>query len=238
MAKPSGIADSTRASRQVTRHWVRDYIMHKILSGHYPAGAKLVQQGLSEELGVSRGVVREAIFELQGTGLVNTEDNRGASVGTAWKDFLLEALELRESLEGIVAARCCDRITRAQLRDLREMVHEEYKFCTSGRRSEASQLDRQFHLRLMEIAGNNLLIRLSQGFWFVSKVVGEATHNPKQTLNSHLEVLKAVESGDPELAKRAMQAHLREARAQIEEALTDHRDSVKWVVESAFDDFS
>jgi DNA-binding GntR family transcriptional regulator len=215
--------------RRVTRHRVRDHIVQMILTRRYDGGDKLVQQDLANELGVSRGVVREALFELQGTGIIDTSDNRGASVSIAYKDIVLEAFEIREALEGVMARRCCDHITRKQLRELSQLAHEAYELGSSGRRAEASKIDRQLHLRLMEIAGNHLLSHLSRSFWFVSKAVGERKHDPEGTLRSHLAVLEAIGSGDPDQAERAMRAHIRRGRGEVEAAMAEQADAVQWI---------
>src|SRR5688572_9671156 len=104
------------------RHRVREGIKDRISSGTYRPGEKLPQHQLAAEFGVSRGVVREAILELDGLGLVRSIDNRGAVVHEVGPDELLEAYELREVLDGLAARQCCERISLKELRALRELI--------------------------------------------------------------------------------------------------------------------
>jgi DNA-binding GntR family transcriptional regulator len=228
--------ESSGFTRQVSRHRVRDQIVQLILTRRYNGGDKLVQQDLADALGVSRGVVREALFELQGAGIVITNDNRGASVSIAYKDVIREAFEIREALEGVAARRCCDHITRSQIRELKQLAQQGYELGKSGRRAEASSIDRQLHLRLTEISDNHLLLQLSRSFWFVSKAVGERKHDPEETLRSHLEMLDAIASGDPDRAEQTMRQHIRRGRIEVEAALTNETDAVQWIAGQPADD--
>ena len=95
---------------RVTRHRVRDSIQQMILSGERHPGSKLRQQELAEHFGVAQGVVREALLELQGFGLVETIDNRGIYVSQLDRARLLEAFHVREMHEGLAARLCCERV--------------------------------------------------------------------------------------------------------------------------------
>ena len=217
--------------RRVTRHAVRDHIARMVLTNQMVPGEKLVQQDLAKKLGVSRGVVREALFELGGMGLVDTRDNHGGVVNPQCGRFVLEALEIREMLEGMVARRCCDHMTRAQVADLREMVHEIYRLSTAGERAEASALDRQFHLKLMQFSANSLQVRMSESFWFTAKVVRNDRRDYRDTLQGHLDILEAIEAGDRDRAEAAMREHIRGDRKATEEALKLPANEIHWMID-------
>ena len=55
-------------------------IQSQVLSGEVPVGTRLRQEALAEEFGVSRTPVREALRQLQATGLLEVQPNRGAVV--------------------------------------------------------------------------------------------------------------------------------------------------------------
>ena len=217
--------------RKVSRHAVRNHIARMVLTNQLAPGKKLVQQDLANELGVSRGVVREAIFELKGMGLVETHDNRGGVVSPQCGQFVLEALEIREMLEGLVARRCCSHVTRAQVAELREMVHAIYRLSTAGERVEAATLDRQFHLKLMKFSANSLQIRMSESFWFTAKVVRNDRRNYRDTLQGHLDILEAIEAGDGDRAETAMREHIRVDRKATEEALKLPANEIHWMID-------
>jgi DNA-binding GntR family transcriptional regulator len=218
-------------TRQVARHAVRNHIAHMVLTNQVAPGEKLVQQNLAKKLGVSRSVVREALFELGGMGLVDTHDNRGGVVSPLCGQFVLEALEVREMLEALVARRCCSNMTRAQIAELTEMAHEIFRQSNDGQRVEAAMLDRQFHLRLMQYSANSLQIRMSESFWFTTKVIRGDRRDYRDTLAGHLEILAAIEAGDEDRAEAAIRAHIRAARKDAEEALKLPASQVHWVID-------
>src|SRR5215470_17555882 len=78
---------------------VYDYLREEILSERLHPGAELQEVALSEELGVSRGPIRDAIGRLAAEGLVTVRPRRGAVVRSLSKDEFLELYQVREALE-------------------------------------------------------------------------------------------------------------------------------------------
>src|SRR5438034_6683984 len=104
------------------RHFVRENLRRMILTGERRPGTRLRQQELAREFQVAQGVVREALLELQAYGLVEMTARRGMFVTEINKDRLLEAFEVREMHEALAARLCCDRVTRGQINELREIA--------------------------------------------------------------------------------------------------------------------
>jgi len=69
------------APRRVLRHDVLDSLHARILNGQLPPGTRLLEVGLSQRLGVSRGPVREAIRQLEQQGLVEETGEISAATG-------------------------------------------------------------------------------------------------------------------------------------------------------------
>lgn len=212
----------------VHRHRVREALQERILSGELPAGSKLVQQRLAEELGVSQAVVREAVLELQAYGLVDAEDHRGMSVARIEASVLLDAYDVREMLEGLVARRCCERATRENLRELAEAAEAIRRHALAGEHEEAAARDRGFHLRLIAIAGNTLLDRLSQCHRALGKVV-RAQRAPDAVRDEHLAILAAIGSGEPDVAERVARAHIAIGKAAVARLLAEGALDARWV---------
>jgi DNA-binding GntR family transcriptional regulator len=223
-------ADIPDPSRRLARHTVRDHIVQMVLTQQYAPGKKLVQQTLAKQLGVSRSVVREAIMELQGMGLVDVQDNRGGRVSPECRRFLMEGLELREAFERLAVRRCCDRITRTQLQELIATAHEIHRLGAADLKKEAGILNRKFHLRLMEISDNRLQIRMSQNFWFATKLTSSARPDADRILAEHLAILTAIERGDADAAEKAAVDHVRWARQLTEEGLNGPESHLYWLV--------
>jgi DNA-binding GntR family transcriptional regulator len=75
--------------------FVVDELRERIVSGTLPAGTKIDQQALAEELGVSRMPVREALRRLSAEGFVQLISHRGAVVAELSHDEIIEVYEMR-----------------------------------------------------------------------------------------------------------------------------------------------
>jgi len=219
---------SPSAPRQAARHPIREQIQLLILSGQLRPGSKLVQQELARQFGVAQGVVREALLELQSFGLVETVDNRGMFVSEMNLAKLLESYDVREMHEGLAARLCCDRVTRAQVRELMETAEQIYALGTESRPDEMGLLDREFHHRILEIGGNTMLLRLADNYRLLGKAV-RANRDPERVREEHVGILRAIEEGKPNEAEALMRQHIRMGKTAVQEQLAKGEFVPHWV---------
>src|SRR2546430_12538298 len=85
--------------RVCMRDHIRDRLVAGILDGTYPAGTQLKELYLAREFDVSQAPIREALRELEGSGLVSSERFRGTRVRGADFAEMRESYELRIMLE-------------------------------------------------------------------------------------------------------------------------------------------
>src|ERR1700682_3154662 len=97
-----------------------ELIREAILEGRLEPGARLKEEELARELGISRTPVREALLMLQAEGLIETVPNRGAVVRTHDADDLIDLYQLRALLEGYAARQAAARVSDEELDLLRE----------------------------------------------------------------------------------------------------------------------
>ncbi len=187
-----------------------DAIRELIVSGSLAPGARVGQAEIAEQLGISRGPVREALRRLVGDGLVEFEVNRGFFVADFGLDVVLQRLEARTLLEPQIARLAAERRTDADLDALRAAIDEERRATTSETAHDAS---RAFHLALAKATGNDKLWRLIDELWIAD--VGRrllarryaAPTWPEDDAREHEEVLAAVEAGDGARAEELMRRH-------------------------------
>src|SRR5205823_8601886 len=94
---------------------VHDHLRTEILSNRLAPGTELQEVALSEQLGVSRGPIREAIGRLAAEGLVTVRPRRGAVVRSLSKDEFLDAYQVREALEWMAVRLAVPRLTNEDL---------------------------------------------------------------------------------------------------------------------------
>ncbi len=142
-AKRSASSPDPVAPGTTARQRVREEVQRLILAGEWKSGERLTQQHLAKRFGVAQSVVRESLLELQFTGLVQMVDNLGIFVGRLNTGELIQAYEVREMLEGLAARNCCDRASRADLRELAEMAEEIHRLGAAGKNEQRGSLDRR-----------------------------------------------------------------------------------------------
>jgi DNA-binding GntR family transcriptional regulator len=204
-------------------------IQGRILSGSIPIGARLRQEALADEFGVSRTPVREALRKLQTTGIVELLPHRGAVVrGPSARD-IREAYEVRAELEGLAAELAASHISDLHLRRLREAEALFRKSVSAlvARQgplrpdwSDASswvQANDLFHQAILEAAANTRLIATIADLHlsFPRDLTWAAlTGNSRlleENVEQHAAILSGIEQGDPGEARRRMVEHVRSA---------------------------
>ena len=206
---------------RVKRNQARDRIRDMILRGELRPGARLHQKALADRLGVAQGVIREALLELERTGLVESIERRGVYVARLDRETILEALELREIHEVFAVRRCCERATRLEIRQLMEIAERIYQLSRARKRAEMDALDRQLHERLLQLAGNAMLRDLSENYRFLGRMVVGVERDEKKVRDEHLAILTAIADGRADEAERLIRHHIAETRKAIEEALAE-----------------
>jgi DNA-binding GntR family transcriptional regulator len=204
-------------------------IQSRVLSGAVPVGTRLRQEALAEEFGVSRTPVREALRQLQASGLVELLPNRGAVVRGPSAREIREAYEVRAELEGLAAELAAERISDQdllRLREAQELFREAVTTLIERRtRRPAPWRDESvwvrandlFHQTILDAAGNGRLsdtiAELHRSFprnltW---SALAQSSRLLAENVDQHEAVLDAIERRDGAEARRRMIDHVRSA---------------------------
>ncbi|WP_342641384.1 GntR family transcriptional regulator [Rhodoligotrophos ferricapiens] len=198
---------------------VVDYLRRGILAGEFAPGQRLISREIIEQIGVSRGPLREAFRRLAAEGLIELTTNRGASVRRFSRDEIAEIFEIREMLEGLAAQLAAKKI---DLRDNRRRFEEIWapqasrKFTSSQEFIEANRL---LHRVIMEISGNAQLSKLiDQMALPVVMFQLRRLMSPEdvtKSMQEHIAIAEAILAGDGQRAEDAMRTHLRSSAARF-----------------------
>ncbi len=190
---------------------VQGELERMILSGELAPGAKLTEVALATRLGVSRGPLREAFRMLEEAGLVRTEKNRGVFVRDVPLAEALEIYDLRAAMDELVGRRLAERITPAQLKQVRGLVEQMEQAVKSKDARRYHLLNLGFHDRLVDLAGNSKLTAIYRKLikeLSLFRRLNLAGGSPlPASVGEHRQIVKAIASGDAQAAGRAMYDH-------------------------------
>ena len=131
-----------------------------ILKGELKPGERLMELQLATKLGVSRTPIREAIRMLEQEGLAVTIPRKGAEVAKMTEKDMEDVLLIRCSLEDLAVRLSCDKISAAELQELRIAMEDFEKKTKSDNVVEIAKADVTFHDILYKAADNPKLLLL------------------------------------------------------------------------------
>lgn len=200
---------------------LRRRIADEILDGTRAPGSRLDERSLAEEFGVSRTPVREALQQLVSAGLATSKPRSGAVVRGVEPDRVSSLCEASILLESLCARLAAVRITAIELGRLRQ-IHKACQSCHEEDDVDGYALEnRKFHSAIIAATQNQDLVdsvefcRLRVAPYQRTPFKSSARRKASQI--EHEKIIKALESGDPANAERAMTDHLRAAAIAIDE---------------------
>lgn len=191
---------------------VHQALLERIVSGELAPGARLRQEALADELGVSRTPLREALVRLASEGLVEFTPNRGATV--ARRDFgdMQQAWRARLVIEPGAARLAAERRDSEAIERMRESVRRQR--LDAGDVAGSFALNRDFHLALVRASGNAHLAQFADRLWLTRigvPIFAGQVHGRAQILawaDEHEAIAEAVAAGQLARAARLTRDHI------------------------------
>ncbi len=217
------MADILSIPRQGLHQQVALRLRQRIVEGQLAPGAKLNERELSESLQVSRTPLREAIRMLGAEGLVELLPNRGAVVAQMSAQDVADTFELIAGLEGQSGELAAQRISEAQLAEVRALHYEMRAAFTRRDLSTYYRLNALIHSHINAAAGNpvltqtwaNINARL-QALRFRSNFV-EAKW--KRAMKEHDKMIELLATRDAVALRALMITHLTHKRDAVLELM-------------------
>jgi GntR family transcriptional regulator, vanillate catabolism transcriptional regulator len=216
---------------------VMDQIREAILGGMVSAGERLNEVRLSRTLAVSRTPVRAALQALAGEGLLDYEPNRGFSVREFPLDAIVDAYDIRASLEGLAARFAAERGLSPDERLVveRSLVAGD-KLLERGS-FEAGDLtiyrgiNGDFHDTLLAAARNRMLAEMIRICHHVPvsssrNIVAFEHRDVRRRHDDHHRIYDAIMAREPWRAEMLMREHVSSVKASLIKSLTErNRDT-------------
>jgi DNA-binding GntR family transcriptional regulator len=201
-----------------------------ILSGNLPIGKPIVERLVSQETGVSRTPIREALGRLEQEGLVRVVPRKGAFPVTLNLEEYLDILTIREVLEGLAARLAVEHVSNAKVRALRGIL-EEFKDI-EGRGPENHEkyalANVRFHSEILQLSHKPKLIQTIKSLYDHLSLVPwrtiELTGRRRRSIKEHYRIVESLDRRDGDLAEHEMRAHIRSLHEDISREAEENPD--------------
>jgi len=214
---------------------VYEQILTRIVDGHYPKNTKLpAETALSEDLGVSRPVLREALRHLREDGVITSRQGSGSYVQQRPDKAMLQfapvgsiadiqrTFEFRAIVEAEAAALAAERWTDSTLARI-TAANDAVEACLASGQLGAEE-DQRLHLAICHAADNHYFAatlasmrpQILAGMNLARSL--SLSHSDTRTRlvqDEHRALLAAISARDANGARRAMRAHIENARARV-----------------------
>ncbi|OWQ48000.1 GntR family transcriptional regulator [Roseateles noduli] len=201
---------------------VRDEVLNAILRGDLPPGQRINEPDVAARLRVSRVPVREALRELESTGLVAARKHAGVFVRVLQPKEVANLYELRSLLDGHAGRRAAalDRPRRDAL--VKRLVTLGREMKADARRRDVQAYyaaNLAFHWAIVEATDNEPLTRTYQGI--VQQLHLSRLRNlsrdvgMKVSIEEHDQIVAALDDGDAALCQRLQEHHVNAAHGRL-----------------------
>ncbi len=187
-------------------------------------GAKLAEQKLADQFGVSRTLVRQALLQLSQHQLVRLEPARGAFVAAPSVAEARQVFAVRRMIEAEMTRTFVRQVTPAKIRALKEHVNREKLAVQRSDVTVRIEMLGDFHVRMAELIGNEVLAQiLGQLISRCSLITRmyQSTNAAEHSHEEHGQIVQALAARDETLAVDLMLSHL----ANVEQSLTFEPES-------------
>jgi DNA-binding GntR family transcriptional regulator len=189
---------------------VAELLRQRIFARGLEPGQWIDELKIAQEYGISRTPLREALKVLATEGLITMKVRRGAYVTEVGEQDQRQVFHLLALLESDAAAHVAQNASEAQLAEL-EKLHQQLE-AASKNRERFFAINEQFHMRLLELAGNRWQVQMVQDLRKVMKLSRHQsllkTGRLQESLQEHRAIMEALLSRKSVRAQAAMRTHI------------------------------
>ena len=219
-----------------------------ILRGILKPGERLPsERELSERLGVSRPSLREALAELQSSGLLTSRAGAGVFVGdvlgSAFSETLVrlfanhdeavfDYITFRRDMEGLAAERAAKFASDTDLRVIQTIFDKMQAAHHKRNPTDEARLDAEFHLSIIESSHNVIMLHmmrsmydlLQEGVFYNRQMMFKQRVTRGEILEQHRAINTALQARDPEASRAAVEVHMDYIEAALQDLKISERN--------------
>jgi DNA-binding GntR family transcriptional regulator len=203
--------DNTEKNSRAEEAFIK--LQDAIISGKLRPNQRLVEQQLSEEFGMSRTPLREAIRQLQQMGHLTVLPSGGVIVTEFSPKHIKDMFEVREALETMVIKLDCGRATDEQLAEARQYLDHAAEAAAARDIDEYGRCNTAFHDTLLEACGNDKLISMVKTIrdqYYLRRLAMLMTDAElRRMMKQHYSIMDALDRRSEAAAQRAFRELIR-----------------------------
>ena len=223
-------------SRSGTRSLsIMDRLREAILSGAHEAGQRLNEVHISQAMNASRTPVRAALQALAGEGLLDYAPNRGFTVRAFHLTEIVDAYDIRATLEGVAARFTAERgLSAGEKKVIEKSLADGDRLLKrgsfkAGDLSVYRLINGNFHDTILSAARNRMLgemIRICHHVPISSSrnIVAFHYHDVRRRHDDHHRIYDAVVAREPWRAETLMREHVASIKASLVRSFQDGED--------------
>ena len=204
--------------RSTSQDKVLDALHALLLDNTFLPGARLRQSVIASEMGVSQGVVREALGRLVEEGLVKHIPFRGMFVAKLTQEDVKEIYQIRIALECLAAELALPRLDDKRVLDeLSRLDAQIHSAAQNADSQAAASADIAFHQYQIELSGNSRLVKAWNSLMAQSSYLPKQLHSrqPDPYEASHLETIEAFHTRTIDIIRKTIRGRLESSLANI-----------------------
>lgn len=194
---------------------VHQSILTDIAAGHLRPGARIIQEQLAQQLGISRQPVQQALTLLRKEGVLSDAPGRGLQVAPLNLEHVRQMYDVRAVIEGLAFRKAAENSAAQAASKGPALIRAGRKAVASKSFQAMIAADMAFHDFIYALSGNPLVGPSMQTHWTqTQRVMGEVLmrdDKPRDIWDQHEALLAAVATGDGETAERLARQHILEA---------------------------
>ncbi len=181
---------------------------------------RLDERQLSQELGVSRTPIREAMTLLEQEGFLRTEPRKGIFIVRKSKKQIIEMIEMWAALESMAARLATLNASDEDIAQLRTMFDEFRTSAPAEHLEEYSEANIAFHQAIIRLSGSHLMGKTIENLFIHVRAIRRMTISQQdraaRSIVDHMQIIEALEQRDTELAERLVRQHSLDLAAHVE----------------------
>ena len=194
-----------------TTHHIVQALTKAIVEHRLQPGAKLVEQKLADHFGVSRTIVRQALYHMAHNQLITLEPARGAFVARPSAEEAQQTFAVRRMLELEMTREFVRKATPTHFKVLHAHIKREREALLRADAGDSVHELGDFHVEIARLLGNEVLAQILEAL--ISRcalitLMYQSAQAAEHSNEEHRALVKAMEARDEALAVRLMQEHL------------------------------